>query len=370
MRAVSKTPAVTVIRTSVSLALLAAVTAVGGAAARTDAPTVVYGLESEGAPLLRAAVGSASEDAIAGTRGVERLYPSSTPGSVLATRGGELLRVPLRRGTSATRIAGLPGVPRTFGVLLPSRDGTIAATSAGCAESGDAARAFGVYRVAPQQRRLVSAPSLPKTQVVDVEPKEFSPDNEHLAYTTQAGGECRGPALGGVTLHVLNLRRRTAQDLDTGVEGNVAFSPDGRLIAYAVTGGEDAEIRVATIGTRRMKTLARSAGVGGSAVPCCSIAWARRIVIYAMGDTVYARPVDGGRQRVLGRILETTTSFSAPRALIAGVSPDGGSIAYAAAEAPRFVYVARVSGGAVDRSPLPRVTRGTRDGSKLRVSFG
>ena len=322
---------------------------------------VASGSSVDAAPVYRATLGDRAARPVAGTRGVTEVFEGSAT-HALASRGGELLRVPLRRTERVTRLATLPGRPD---VVVPSQDATHAAAGIWCEEANRALRVFGVYHVDRGVQRLPVTITQPKAQALSIIPLAFDPRSAHLAVTLQTWDECRGPAITSSQLLVLDVARSTSRLLeDAGVESNVAFSPDGGRLAY-VTGS--VEVKVVSLRTGRVRVIDRRKGAGRAAAACCSVAWGNGRLIYAIEHDVYSRPSGGGPRLHHGRLTEGPSGMGGG-ALIVGVSRSGDRFAYVSAHIPRYVYVARVDGGRTQRYRLPSGS-GPPDWPSIRVSL-
>lgn len=350
-------------------AVAAAVMASAGAAAPEvrSAPTILVALgDGTDSPIYRATLGDGVAHPVAGTRGVTAVFEGSAT-AALASRGGQLLRVPFRRDDRVVRLATLPGVQPD--VLIPSRDATHVAAGIWCAEAARAMRVFGIYHTGRGVRRLRVPMNLPKNDLISIIPRAFDPRGAYLALTLETG-ECRGQAQTSKLL-LLDIERNTSRRLDPYVESNVAFSPDGANLAYAAYRGRFVEIKVESLRRDRVRVVDRSEEAGGAAAKCCSVAWASGRLIYAIGPNVYSRPSGGGPRRHHGRLAGPRSGIGiGGGAVIVGVSRGGDRFAYVAAADPLYVYVTRVDGGRPERYPLPRMVGvGSLDSPSIRVSL-
>lgn len=126
-------------------AVAAAVMASAGAAAPDvrSAPTILVARgDGTDSPIFRATLGDGVAHPVAGTRGATPVFEGSAT-AALASRGGQLLRVPFRRDDRLAGLATLPGARPD--VLIPSRDATHVAAGIWCAEAARAMRVFGIY---------------------------------------------------------------------------------------------------------------------------------------------------------------------------------------------------------------------------------
>ena len=305
----------------------------------------------------------ATIEPIAGATEISNVWATEAGSGLLALREHTLLTIPFRLGAPATPLVNLPGSLEAS--VLPSPDGRLVAIAEPvCASPEAAGEAVGIYDLNGALRRVRSLPSVAvDSELVELSVVAFSPDNTMLAFeAARYESECRGVYLSGVELHLLDLRSGRHQLLDAaGLMGDAAFSPDGRLLAYAVDDNA-VEIRVADLSTGRHSTIARRP----AAVYDSRVVWPADRLLFSLGGKVWAHDPGTARTTQLGTVEPIKYLGRLPT--VAGASPEGAAVALASAYLPTEVILTQP--GRRDHSTVPLPSSASGSGIALGVWVG
>ena len=326
---------------------------------------VAYGDDADSTFRLerRSLASGGTVEPIAGATEIRDVWPTEAGTGLLALRDHTLLSISFRLGEPATPLVKLPGSPEAS--VLPSPDGRLVAIAEPvCASPDAAADAVGIYDLSGALRRVRSLPRVAvDSELVELSVVAFSPDNTLVAFeAVRYGSECRGVYLSGTELHLLDLRSGRHQLLDAaGLMGDAAFSPDGRLLAYAVDDNA-VEIRVADLSTGLHSRIARKP----AAVYDSRVVWPADQLVFSLGGKVWAHDPETARTTLLGTVAPIKYLGRLPT--VAGASPEGTALALASSYLPTEVILTQL--GRRDRSTVPLPSSALGSGTALGVWVG